>query len=121
PDLTFSDDPLRMMRAIRFATQLNFRIDPAALDAIYRNRERIRIISKERIIDELNKIIASQKPSVGFKILFDTGLLHLIFPEMAQLQGVEIINGKGHKDNFYHTLEVLDNVAGMSDDLWLRW
>lgn len=121
PDITFSDDPLRMMRAIRFATQLQFRIDPAAMEAIYQNRERIRIISRERIIDELNKIIASAKPSIGFKLLMDTGLLELIFPEMAQLQGVEIIDGKGHKDNFYHTLEVLDNVAGMSEDLWLRW
>lgn len=121
PDITFSDDPLRMMRAIRFATQLGFRIDPDALEAIYRNRERIGIISRERIIDELNKIIESPKPSVGFKLLLDTGLLELIFPEMAQLQGVEIVEGKGHKDNFYHTLEVLDNVAEVSDNLWLRW
>lgn len=121
PDITFSDDPLRMMRAIRFATQLGFRIDPDALEAIYRNRERIGIISRERIIDELNKIIESPKPSVGFKLLLDTGLLELIFPEMAQLQGVDIVEGKGHKDNFYHTLEVLDNVAEASDNLWLRW
>lgn len=121
PDITFSDDPLRMMRAIRFASQLNFRIDPDALEAIHRNRQRIDIISKERIIDELNKIIESPKPSVGFNYLFDTGLLQLIFPDMAKLYGVEVINGKGHKDNFYHTLEVLDNVAELSEDLWLRW
>lgn len=121
PDITFSDDPLRMMRAIRFATQLNFRIDPDALEAIHKNRERISIISKERIIDELNKIIESKKPSIGFNYLFDTGLLQLIFPDMARLYGVEFINGKGHKDNFYHTLEVLDNVVELSDDLWLRW
>lgn len=121
PNITFSDDPLRMLRAIRFATQLNFRIDLSALEAIYKNKERISIISKERIIDELNKIILAEKPSIGFNYLFDTGLLHLIFPDMANLYGVEIINGKGHKDNFYHTLEVLDNVAELSDDLWLRW
>lgn len=121
PDETFSDDPLRMMRAIRFATQLNFRIDPLALEAIANQKERIQIISKERISDELNKIILSNKPSKGFTYLFDTGLLHLIFPEMAQLQGVKICQGKGHKDNFYHTLEVLDNVAEQSEDLWLRW
>lgn len=121
PDTTFSDDPLRMMRAIRFATQLQFRIDPVALDSIARNKERIRIISKERIIDELNKIIGADTPSYGFKLLFDTGILHHIFPEMAQLYGVEVIQGKGHKDNFYHTLEVLDNVARTSDNLWLRW
>jgi poly(A) polymerase len=121
PAITFSDDPLRMMRAIRFATQLNFRIDPIALDAIYKNKERILIISKERITEELNKIIAAPKPSTGFKLLFDTGLLAIIFPEMAELHGVDIVDGKGHKDNFYHTLEVLDNVAEVSDDLWLRW
>jgi poly(A) polymerase len=121
PNETFSDDPLRMMRAIRFATQLSFRIDPIALDAIATQKERIEIISKERIADELNKIILSPKPSIGFKYLFDTGLLHNIFPEMAQLHGVTYCNGKGHKDNFYHTLEVLDNVAEHSDDLWLRW
>lgn len=121
PLMTFSDDPLRMLRAVRFATQLNFRIDVSALEAIHQQKERIRIISKERIIDELNKIIAAKKPSLGFKTLFDTGLLHLIFPEMANLYGVETIQGKSHKDNFYHTLEVLDNVAEVSDDLWLRW
>lgn len=121
PDVTFSDDPLRMMRAIRFATQLNYTIHPAALDSITRNKERIKIISKERITDELNKIILAPVPSIGFKLLFDTGLLHFIFPEMVALHGVEIKNGKAHKDNFYHTLEVLDNVCKTTDDLWLRW
>lgn len=121
PDKTFSDDPLRMMRAVRFATQLNFQIDPVALESIFKMRDRIQIISKERIIDEINKIILSTKPSVGFKYLYDTGLLQIIFPEMAGLQGVETIKGKSHKDNFYHTLEVLDNVAELSEDLWLRW
>ncbi|WP_099365517.1 CCA tRNA nucleotidyltransferase [Sphingobacterium sp. 1.A.4] len=121
PGITFSDDPLRMMRAIRFATQLNFRIDSAALNAIAEHADRIKIISKERVIDELNKIILAKKPSIGFKYLFDTGVLELIFPAMHQLYGVDYVDGKGHKDNFYHTLEVLDNVAEMSDDLWLRW
>jgi poly(A) polymerase len=121
PDITYSDDPLRMMRAIRFATQLNFTIEEQSLLSITKNKERINIISKERISDELNKIILSPKPSYGFKLLFDTGLLHLIFPEMVALQGVEIRNGMGHKDNFYHTLEVLDNVAERTDNLWLRW
>lgn len=121
PNETFSDDPLRMMRAIRFATQLNFKIDMLAIQAIAENRERIKIISRERIIDELNKMLLATKPSIGFKYLFDVGLLQLIFPAMANLHGVEVVNGKGHKDNFYHTLEVLDNVAGLSDDLWLRW
>lgn len=121
PKETFSDDPLRMMRAIRFATQLNFKIDIKAIQAIADNKDRIRIISKERITDELNKIILSAKPSIGFRYLFDTGLLEIIFPAMQQLYGVEIIEGRGHKDNFYHTLEVLDNVAELSDDLWLRW
>lgn len=121
PRTTFSDDPLRMLRAIRFATQLNFRIDALALNAIAEQAERIAIISKERITDELNKIILSKRPSVGFKYLFDTGLLARVFPAMSELQGVDYIDGKGHKDNFYHTLEVLDNVAEMSDDLWLRW
>lgn len=121
PDQTFSDDPLRMMRAIRFATELNFKIDMDSVQAIIDNKERIRIISKERITDELNKIVAAKTPSIGFKYLFDLGLLHIIFPALADLHGVEYKNGKGHKDNFYHTLEVLDNVAKMSDNLWLRW
>jgi poly(A) polymerase len=118
---TFSDDPLRMMRAIRFASQLNFNIEDQALKSIKQSRERIAIISKERITEELNKIILSDKPSVGFNHLFDTGLLHIIFPQMTDLYGVEYINGKGHKDNFYHTLQVLDNIAATSNDLWLRW
>lgn len=121
PSVTYSDDPLRMMRAIRFATQLNFTIEENSLKAIRTNKDRIGIVSKERISDELNKIILSPVPSRGFKLLFDTGLLHLIFPEMVKLHGTETIKGLSHKDNFYHTLEVLDNVAKKSDDLWLRW
>ncbi len=121
PAETFSDDPLRMMRAIRFATQLDFVIDQTAVDAIKSQKERIKIVSQERITDELNKIIVSPKPSIGFKYLFDTGLLELIFPQMAKLHGVDTINGKSHKDNFYHTLEVLDNLSAATDDLWLRW
>lgn len=121
PDLTYSDDPLRMMRAIRFATQLGFQIETASWEAIRRNRNRIRIVSMERITDELNKIIMAPKPSTGFKLLFDSGLLHVFFPQMAALQGVEVRNAKAHKDNFYHTLEVLDNLASVSDKLWLRW
>lgn len=118
---TFSDDPLRMMRAVRFASQLSFKIDGNAAEAISDNKQRISIVSEERISDELNKILLSPVPSVGFNYLFDTGLLHLIFPQMVELYGVEYINGKGHKDNFYHTLEVLDNIALYSNDLWLRW
>lgn len=121
PDITYSDDPLRMMRAIRFASQLGFTIEEQSLASIAKNKERIAIISKERIADELNKIILSPVPSVGFKLLFDTGLLHLIFPEMVKLYGVDTIKGLSHKDNFYHTLEVLDNTAKKSDNLWLRW
>lgn len=121
PEVTFSDDPLRMLRAIRFAAQLNFSIDEAALTAITKQKDRISILSKERITDELNKIILSPVPSVGFKHLFNTGLLQLVFPQMADLYGVEILQGKGHKDNFYHTLQVLDNIALTTDDLWLRW
>jgi uncharacterized domain HDIG len=121
PEQTFSDDPLRMMRAIRFATQLNFTIASETLLAITDQAERIKIISQERITDELNKIILAPKPSVGFDLLYKTGLLALIFPKMAALAGAEYIDGHGHKDNFYHTLQVLDNVAQKSNDLWLRW
>ena len=121
PIETFSDDPLRMLRAIRFASQLNFKIDDVAVKAIVENAGRISIISQERITEELNKIILSAKPSIGFNYLFDTGLLHKIFPLMTALYGVDIIDGKGHKDNFYHTLQVLDNICETTDDLWLRW
>ncbi len=121
PDITYSDDPLRMMRAIRFASQLGFTIEKTSFEAISKNRDRIKIVSKERIADELNKMILSPKPSVGFKFLFDTGLLKLIFPQLALLHGVEFADGKGHKDNFYHTLEVLDNISKSTNDLWLRW
>jgi len=121
PHKTFQDDPLRMMRAIRFASQLNFDIEESTFKSIINNADRIKIVSQERITDELNKIILSKKPSFGFKLLFVSGLLKKIFPEMNNLQGVEKINNHSHKDNFYHTLEVLDNTSNISDDLWLRW
>lgn len=121
PDITFSDDPLRMLRAIRFATQLSFDIEEKTFKSIIKSAKRIGIISQERIVDELNKIIQSPVPSVGFAHLFKTGLLEIIFPELYNLRGVEVINGVRHKDNFWHTLQVLDNVAMKSDNLWLRW
>lgn len=121
PDITFSDDPLRMMRAVRFASQLGFDLDPETFDAIARNRERIAIISKERIADELNKIMLSPKPSIGFDLLDKCGLLELIFPELCALKGAETREGIGHKDNFAHTLTVVDRLSRTSDDLWLRW
>lgn len=121
PAQTFSDDPLRMMRAIRFASQLNFAIEEGTYQAIKVNKERIKIITQERITDELNKIILSKKPSVGFDLLYQTGLLQILFPQMVDLAGAEYKDGHGHKDNFYHTLQVLDNLAKVSEDLWLRW
>lgn len=121
PAKTFSDDPLRMMRAIRFATQLEFAIEPRTLESISKYRNRINIISKERILTELTKILASPRPSIGFKLLFDTGLLDLIFPEMAALHGVDERDGRRHKDNFYHTIEVVDNICRYTDNIWLRW
>ncbi|MFT4168258.1 HD domain-containing protein [Dysgonomonas capnocytophagoides] len=121
PDITFSDDPLRMMRGIRFSSQLGFDIEHATFDAIARNKERIEIVSKERIIDELNKIVLSPKPSVGFLLLDQTGLLEIIFPELVALKGAETKDGVGHKDNFYHTLTVLDNISRKTENLWLRW
>jgi putative nucleotidyltransferase with HDIG domain len=121
PDITYSDDPLRMMRAIRFATQLNFKIEKDSLKAISRNKERIKIISNERIVEELNKILLAEKPSVGFALLHKTGLLHLIMPQLTALEGIEEIEGQRHKDNFWHTLEVVDNISESTDDLWLRW
>lgn len=121
PDITFSDDPLRMMRAIRFASQLGFDLYPDTFDALARNKERIKIISRERVADELNKIIMSPKPSIGFKLLEITGLLEIIFPELTALKGAETKDGVGHKDNFYHTLIVLDNISKETDNIWLRW
>ena len=121
PNLTFSDDPLRMLRAIRFATQLEFEIDPSALEAIEKNHRRIQIISKERIVIELHKILESKKPSIGFLLLERTGLLNLIIPELTALKGIDEVEGQRHKDNFYHTLEVLDNIAQHTNNVWLRW
>ncbi len=121
PDITYSDDPLRMLRAIRFATQLKFTIEPESLEAINRNKDRIEIISRERIVEELHKILLSEKPSVGFSLLHRTGLLHLILPQLTALEGIEEIEGQKHKDNFWHTLEVVDNISKNSDNLWLRW
>ena len=121
PDITFSDDPLRMLRAIRFATQLQFKIEEKSFESIVRNAERIKIISTERVVDELHKIVASPKPSIGFAILNKVDLLHHILPELSNLKGVDTIEGQRHKDNFWHTLEVLDNIAKNTDNIWLRW
>jgi poly(A) polymerase len=121
PDITYSDDPLRMMRAIRFAAQLDFTIEEESLNAIERNKDRINIITGERIVDELNKILSTPVPSIGFKLLHQTGLLHIILPELTDLQGVEEVEGQTHKDNFFHTLEVVDNISKNTEDVWLRW
>ncbi|MDG1329994.1 MAG: HD domain-containing protein [Flavobacteriaceae bacterium] len=121
PDITFSDDPLRMLRAIRFATQLQFKIEEKSFESILKNAERIKIISTERVVDELHKIVASPKPSIGFAILNKVDLLHHILPELSNLKGVDTIEGQRHKDNFWHTLEVVDNIAKNTDNIWLRW
>ena len=121
PNKTYSDDPLRMLRAVRFASQLNFKIEKKSLNSIFENKDRIEIISKERVVDEINKIISTKKPSVGFRILEQTGLLKNILPEIQNLKGIEEIEGFKHKDNFYHTLEVLDNICESTNNLWLRW
>ena len=121
PDITFSDDPLRMMRAIRFSSQLNFQIEAASLSSISKNAKRLQIISQERVVDELNKILLSDKPSIGLRLLYETGLLMYILPELSDLQGVEQIKGQKHKDNFFHTLQVVDNISLRTDNLWLRW
>lgn len=121
PIITFSDDPLRMMRAVRFASQLNFTIDATTFEGIVANKERLKIVSKERIMEEFNKIMASPRPSTGIKLLEKSGLLEVFFPELTALKGIEVMNGIGHKDNFYHTLAVVDKVAETSDNLWLRW
>lgn len=121
PDITYSDDPLRMLRAIRFASQLNFKIEKHSLEAITKNKDRIRIISKERVVDELNKILLSEKPSLGFALLHKTGLLEILIPELTALEGIDEIEGQRHKDNFWHTLEVVDNISENTEDLWLRW
>lgn len=121
PDVTFSDDPLRMLRAIRFATQLQFTIVPETLDAIMRNAQRISIITRERIVAEWMKIMAADRPSIGWRLLSETGLLKLIFPQLDALRGIDVVNGRGHKDNFDHTMQVLDKVAASSDNVWLRW
>ncbi|MEM6892294.1 MAG: HD domain-containing protein [Bacteroidota bacterium] len=121
PEETYSDDPLRMMRAIRFATQLNFKIELESLKAITAQKDRIQIVSKERIVDELHKIMLAQKPSIGLKLLLETGLLHFLLPELEALQGIEEVEGQTHKDNFWHTLEVVDNISATTDNLWLRW
>ncbi len=121
PSLTFSDDPLRMMRAIRFAAQLNYTIEEKTFEAVTKNAHRIKIVSGERIADELNKILLCKKPSIGLDLLYKSGLLKIIFPQMVDLAGAEYIDGKGHKDNFYHTLQVVDNICENTDDIWLRW
>src|SRR5690606_38593165 len=121
PEITYSDDPLRMMRAVRFATQLDFDIELRSLQAICEQGERLKIVSQERIVEEVHKILMAPRPSIGFKLMHQTGLLPLILPELIALEGIEEVEGQRHKDNFWHTLEVVDNIAGTTDDLWLRW